>query len=190
LPKKNDPEQMQLALRSTAAPKKMRLGNVSIADTRKFYEALASEQATAWTDSNGVVRKLNRRGTAAQTFSASSEILSQPTAAAKARVTRQRTAAKNAAIRANQNKSAFGETKRQKATAGQERLLNIDESDDDIMSRIQRDIKKNRGKIGVVGIGMGNLGAGFDEIYAGQMAEGGRGSGGGRMMNRPRKALR
>jgi hypothetical protein len=193
MPKKSDPEQMQLALRSVAAPTKLRLSNASVADVRKFYEALNSETATSWTDSNGVVREINRRGTAASTFSASSKILSQPTAKEKAKLTRQRNEAKRLAIKTNSTKRAAGETKAQRALKGQEQLFasaDVAESQDDIIARIQKGIKNNRGKIGIVGIGMGNLGAGMDEIYGAKMMEsGGRGSGGGRMIGRPRKAL-
>lgn len=201
MPKKSDPEQMQLALRSTAAPKKMRLGNASVSDVRKFYEALNKETATSWTDSNGVVRKLNRRGTAAETFRSSNEILSQPTAKEKAKLTRQRNEAKRLAIKTNSTKRASGETKAQKALRGQGELFassDIAETDEQIQKRVQRGIKKQRGGGGggkinsIIGLGIGGsgLGAGLDELYGLQMAEsGGRGSGGGRMISRPRKAL-
>ena len=201
MPKKKDPEQMQLALRSVAAPKKMRLGNASVTDVRKFYEALNKETATSWTDSNGVVRKLNRRGTAAETFRASSEILSQPTSKEKAKLTRQRNEAKRLAIKTNSTKRASGETKAQKALRGQGELFassDIAETDEQIQKRVQKGIKKQRGgggggKINSIvglGIGGGSLGAGMDELYGLQMAESGsRGSGGGRMISRPRKAL-
>jgi hypothetical protein len=191
--KKNDPEQLGLSLRSTAAPKRLRLGNASVPDVRKFYQALADEKATSWTDSNGTVRKLNRRGTAAQTFASSTEILSQKSSAAKAKLTRQRTAERNTAIRNNANKSAFGETKRQRASAGQERLINLpEETDSEIQQRIRNGIKKAGGGLGVfvTGINGGNIGTGLDELYASNMANSaGRGSGGGRMIGRPRKAL-
>jgi hypothetical protein len=201
MPKKKDPEQMQLAIRSVAAPKKMRLGNASVPDVRKFYEALNKETATSWTDSNGVVRKLNRRGTAAETFRASDEILSQPTAKEKAKLTRQRNEAKRLAIKTNSTKRASGETKAQKALRGQGELFassDIAETDEQIQKRIQKGIDRKRGGRGggkinsVIGLGIGGsgLGAGMDELYGLQMAESsGRGGGGGRLISRPRKAL-
>jgi hypothetical protein len=197
MPKKKDPEQMQLAIRSVAAPKKMRLGNASVTDVRKFYEALNKETATSWTDSNGVVRKLNRRGTAAETFRASSEILSQPTAKEKAKLTRQRNEARRIAIKTNSTKRASGETKAQKALRGQGELFassDIAETDEQIQKRIQKGIDRKRGggKINsIIGLGIGGgLGATLDDIFGAKMAEsGGRGSGGGRMIGRPRKVL-
>jgi hypothetical protein len=179
----------------------MRLNNASVPDVRKFYEALNKETATSWTDSNGVVRKLNRRGTAAETFRASDEILSQPTAKEKAKLTRQRNEAKRLAIKTNSTKRASGETKAQKALRGQGELFassDIAETDEQIQKRVQKGIKKQRGGGGggkinsVIGLGIGGsgLGAGMDELYGLQMTESsGRGSGGGRMIGRPRKAL-
>lgn len=196
--KKDDPEQLKLSLRSVAVPKGMRISNASVTDLRKFYAALNKETATSWTDSNGVVRKLNRRGTAAATYRASEEILSQPTAKEKARLTRQRNAERSSAIRNNLTKRAAGETKAQKALRGQGELFassDIAETDEQIQKRVQKGIKKQRGggKINnIVGLSIGGsgLGAGIDELHALQMMESGsRGSGGGRMISRPRKAL-
>lgn len=178
-----------------------RINNVSLADRRAFEKAFMDERTETWKDSRGVVYKMNRRGTIAQSFAASSEIVSQPKPSAKARVTRLAKRDKNLAIKANSTKRAHGLTKGQRALRGQGQLFatsDVAETDTQLQNRIMKDINKAKTqslKEFLISQGMGlsiapAISGGLDNIFGSKMAENsGRGSGGGRMMSRPRKAL-
>lgn len=175
-----------------------RFSNASSADQRSFLKAFMDERTETWKAADGTVYKINRRGDIAGSFAASNEIVSKPTPAQKARATRMAKQNRDLAIRTNATKRAAGLTKAQRLTAQQEQLFassDVAETDEQIQKRVQRGIKKQGGTmksfVGLgLGVGGGGLGGSLDELFGLQMAENsGRGSGGGRMISRPRKAI-
>lgn len=181
-----------------------RISNAPIADQRAFQKAFMDERATTWKDHRGVVYKINRRGTIAQSFAASGEIVSQPSPAGKARLTRLAKRDKNLAIKTNATLRAHGLTKAQRALRGQEQLFatsDVAETDADIQNRVLRDINKQKTKsfkpfLASQGIGLGvapTIGGGLDDIFGlrlGERSSGGGAGGSGRPMGRPGKEKR
>jgi len=179
-----------------------RFSNASPSDQRAFLKAFMDENLQTWKDSEGNVYKINRRGDIKSSFAGSTEIVSKATNAQKLKAGRIAARDKNLAIKTNATKRAAGETKAQRLTAQQEQLFatsDVAETDEQIQKRVQKNIDGQRkGKNGTLksyiglgmGIGGGGLGATLDDMFGAKMAEsGGRGSGGGRMISRPRKAL-
>lgn len=175
-----------------------RFSNASPSDQRAFLKAFMSEELQTWKDSEGNVYKINRRGDVKSSFAASNEIVTKASRSQKLKAGRIAARDKNLAIKTNATKRAAGETKAQRLTAMQEQLFassDVAETDEQIQKRVQRSIKNQGGTmksfVGLgLGMGGGGIGAGLDEVFGLQMAENsGRGSGGGRLPSRPRKAL-
>jgi hypothetical protein len=182
-----------------------RFSNASPADQRSFLKAFMDERINTWKDSSGTVYKINRRGTPSASFAASGEIVSQPTRSQKLRATRLAKRDKNLAIKNNATKRAHGLTKEQRALRGQGELFassDVAATDEQIQRKVTGDIKRQRSikpgtqefKRFLVSQGVGLsiapvIGTTLDDIFALKTGEQSSGSGGGRMISRPRKAI-